>query len=234
LSDGLYDPITRQKTYLLVAERLLELIGTRELGPGDPIPTERELGRLFCVGRSSIREALRMLQSNALIRREPNGSFAVAEFGNTLDDSVDFLLSVDQADLSELLEVRHMLEAEAAARRHESDIHQLTRETEGMEARLGSEHEFIKADLAFHMAIAQASRNRLIVHLRNAMRTLLWRSLASSLQALGAPEHAIEMHRHILDGTAACDPAEARRRMHEHMSRVEHDTSHRSKPVSVR
>jgi DNA-binding FadR family transcriptional regulator len=84
------------------------------------------------------------------------------------------------------------------------------------------------------MAIARASRNRLIVHLMHAMRGLLQHSLASSFQVPGGPENAIEMHRLILGAIAACDPAEARRRMHEHMSRVEHDTSRRSRSANVR
>lgn len=223
MSDGLYEPVTRQKTYQLVADRLLRLIGTQELGPGDPIPSERELGRLYRVGRSSIREALRMLESKAIIRSEPNGGFVVAEFAGTLNDSFDVLLSV--ADLRELFEVRHMIEGEAsalaAARRHESDIGRIAREIGAMEAGLGSERAFITADLRFHEAIAQASQNRLIVHLMAAMRTQLERSLASSVRVPGAPEHAIEMHRRILEAIEARDPGEARRRMHEHVSRVE-------------
>jgi GntR family transcriptional regulator, transcriptional repressor for pyruvate dehydrogenase complex len=227
LSDSLYEPVARQKTYELVAERLLALISSRHLGPGDPIPAERELGQLYRVGRSSIREALRMLESKGVIRSEPNGSFTVADFANTLNHSLDFLLSVDQADFGELFEVRHMLEAEAAAlaatRRRESHVEQMARETDAMAAALGSEHDFITADLRFHLTIAQATDNRLIVHLMHAIRTLLQRSLASSFHVPGSPEHAIEMHRLILDAIAARDPDGARRQMHEHVSRVERE-----------
>jgi DNA-binding FadR family transcriptional regulator len=227
VSDSLHEPVVRQKTYELVAERLLALISSRHLGPGDPIPSERELGQLYRVGRSSIREALRMLESKGVIRSEAAGSFTVAEFTNTLNHSLDFLLSVDQADFGELFEVRHMLEAEAAAlaavRRHDSDVEQMRRETEAMASGLGSEQEFITADLRFHLTIAQASQNRLIVHLMQAIRTLLQRSLASSFHVPGSPEHAIEMHRLILDAIAARDPEQARRQMHQHVSRVERE-----------
>lgn len=229
LSDSLYEPVARQKTYELVAERLLALISARHLGPGDPIPSERELGQLYRVGRSSIREALRMLESKGVIRSESAGSFAVAEFGNTLNHSLDFLLSVDQADFGELFEVRHMLEAEAAAlaasRRRDADVDEMAREIEAMDAGLASEQDFITADLRFHLAIAQASQNRLIVHLMHAIRTLLQRSLASSFHVPGSPEHAVEMHRRILGAIAAQDPDEARRQMHEHVSRVEREVT---------
>jgi GntR family transcriptional regulator, transcriptional repressor for pyruvate dehydrogenase complex len=54
------EPITKQKTYELIADQLLGEIGTR-LHPGDTFPTERELTESFKVGRSSVREGLRML-----------------------------------------------------------------------------------------------------------------------------------------------------------------------------
>lgn len=219
-----YEPIARQKTYELVAERLLALISEGDLRPGDAVPAERELAQAYGVGRSSIREALRMLESKGVIQSAGNGSFIVAAFGDTLNRSLDFLISVDQADFRELFEVRHMLEAEAAAlaaERHvEPDIAEMARQIAAMQAGLQSEADFIAADLRFHMAIAQATRNRLIVHLMHAIRSQLQRSLASSFHVPGSPEHAIEMHRLILDAVAAREPDEARRRMHEHVTRV--------------
>ena len=60
-------PIERRNTYELVAESLLALISERHLKPGDALPTERELMQHYGVGRSSVREALRMLESKGLI-----------------------------------------------------------------------------------------------------------------------------------------------------------------------
>jgi GntR family transcriptional repressor for pyruvate dehydrogenase complex len=225
VSEGLFEPIERRKTYELVEERLLGLISSGRLGPGDAMPSERELAQQYAVGRSSIREALRMLESKGVIRSSGGTSFRVAELGNALNHSLDFLLSVDQADFAELFEVRHMLEAEAsalAAMRHvQADIGELARQIEAMDAGLGDEQDFIIADLRFHMAIAQATRNRLIVHLMHAIRTQLQRSLARSFHVPGSPQHTIEMHRVILEAIAAREPDEARRRMHEHVSQVE-------------
>jgi GntR family transcriptional regulator, transcriptional repressor for pyruvate dehydrogenase complex len=220
-----YDPITRQKTYELVAERLLGLIAEGRLEPGNCMPSERELAQQYGVGRSSIREALRMLESKGVIHSSGNGAFAIAEYGNALNHSLDFLVSVDQADFTELFEVRHMLEAEAvalAAVRHvRPDTEQMAREIAAMEAGLDSEQDFIKADLRFHMTIARAARNRLLVHLMQAIRSQLHRSLSSSFHVPGNPELAIESHRMILDAVERREPDEARRRMHEHVSSVQ-------------
>jgi GntR family transcriptional regulator, transcriptional repressor for pyruvate dehydrogenase complex len=228
LSDkALFEPIARQKTYEIVAERLLGLISSRQLGPGDSIPSERELVELYRVGRSSIREALRMLESKGVIRSGGNGSFAVAEFGNTLNHSLDFLLTVEEADYGELFEVRRILEGEAAAlaasRRDDQDVARMEAEIESMEEGLGSEEGFITADLGFHLNVAQASGNRLIAHLMDAIRTLLQRSLSSAYHIPGSPEGAVIMHRLILEAIAGGRPEEARQRMQEHVSRVERD-----------
>jgi GntR family transcriptional regulator, transcriptional repressor for pyruvate dehydrogenase complex len=228
LSDkALFEPISRQKTYEIVADRLLALISSRHLGPGDVIPSERELVQLYRVGRSSIREALRMLESRGVIRSTGNGSFAVAEFGNTLNNSLDFLLSVDEADYGELFEVRRILEGEAAAlaasRRDDDDVARIEAEIAAMEAGLGSEEGFIMADLRFHLTIAEASGNRLIVHLMEAIRSLLQRSLSSAYHIPGSPEGAVVLHRLILEAIAAGRPEDARQRMQEHVSRVERE-----------
>ncbi|HEY3069330.1 MAG TPA: FadR/GntR family transcriptional regulator [Gaiellaceae bacterium] len=224
---ALFEPISRQKTYEIVAERLLGLISSRHLGPGDAIPSERELVELYAVGRSSVREALRMLESKGVIKSSGNGSFAVAQFGNPLNNSLDFLLSVDEADYGELFEVRRILEGEAAAlaasRRNDDDVTRMEAEIAAMEQELDSEEGFITADLRFHLTIARASGNRLIAHLMDAIRSLLQRSLSSAYHIPGSPERAVVLHRLILEAIANKRPEEARQRMQEHISRVERD-----------
>ena len=225
MSDPLYEPIARQKTYELVEQHLLGLVSGGRLQPGAAMPPERELAQQYSVGRSSIREALRMLESKGVIRCAGTASFTVAEYGNALDHSLRFLVSVDQADCTELFEVRKTLEGEAAAlaavRHVAADLAQIASEIDEMEAALSSEQDFIEADLRFHMTIAKAARNRLLVHLMQAIRSQLHMSLESSFHVPGNPELAIENHRVILDAVRRREPDEARRRMHEHVSSVQ-------------
>jgi GntR family transcriptional repressor for pyruvate dehydrogenase complex len=229
LSDSVLaaEPIARRKTYELVAERLLALISSHRLGPRDVLPPERELVKLYGVGRSSVREALRMLESKGAIRSQGNGAFAVAEFPNALNQSLDFLLAVDEADYGELFEVRRILEGEAAAlaatRRRRPELEQMEEAVEQMAEGLSSEERFITADLRFHLIVAGATRNRLIAHLMHAIRALLQRSLASAYRIPGSPERAIELHRLISEAIAHRRPEDARQRMQEHVSRVERD-----------
>ena len=220
-------PIERRKTYELVADRLTEEISSRTLSPGDLLPPERELVAAFGVGRSSIREALRMLESRGLIEGRGNGTFAVAALRNPLNQGFHLLLAADEADTAELFGVRRILEGESAAlaatRRTNADLRAMNTAVDAMEAGLDSEQSFIDADLRFHLHIAEATRNRVVVHLMHAIRELLQRSLSSSYHIPGSPDRAIELHRLILEAIAAKRPEDARQRMQEHVSRVERD-----------
>jgi GntR family transcriptional repressor for pyruvate dehydrogenase complex len=220
-------PIDRRKTYELVAERLIQQVGAGQLKPGDVLPTERELVQLYSVGRSSVREALRMLESKGLIAANGNGTFSVADLRNPLNNSFDLLVTLDAASYAELFEVRRFVEGESAAlaaqRRTKAQLRRMESEIEAMAEGLGSEEQFIAADLRFHLTVAEATRNRVVADLMHAIRDLLQRSLSSAYHISGSPERAIEMHRLIVEAIAAKRPEEARQRMQEHVARVERD-----------
>ncbi len=158
-------PIERRKVYAQIAERLLAQIGAGHLRPGDPLPTERQLTQSFRVGRSSVREALRILESQGLIKPVESGSFVVADASTPLHHSLDLLLALQGGTLRELFEVRKILEAESAAlaatRRTESEMSAMADAIEEMEESLQAQERYIEADLRFHLTIAAATRNRM-------------------------------------------------------------------------
>jgi len=228
LSDKLtISPIERRKTYELVAEHLTAQIAARALGPGAAVPSERELVEAFKVGRSSVREALRMLESGGLIENRGNGTFVVSPVRNTLNQSLGVLLSVDETDLRELFEVRRILEGEcaalAAARGGDGDLERMEEAIAAMEAGLGSEQEYIDADLSFHLTIAESTGNRVVAHLMHAIRDHVHAALGTVFHIPGSPERSLEQHREIVDAIRLRRPDEARARMHEHIGRVEHE-----------
>jgi len=222
---ALRQPIERRNTYELVAESLLALISERHLKPGDALPTERELMQHYAVGRSSVREALRMLESKGLITASGSGSFAVADFRNPLNDSLSLLLAVEESSLRELFQVRRILEGEAVAlateAREEAHVERMRAATELMREGLSSQEDYINADLAFHLTVAEATQNRLILHLMHAIRDQLHRALGSIYNIPGSPARSVDDHELIIDAVAKRKPDEARARMHEHLTRVE-------------
>lgn len=224
------DPIARRKTYELVADRLVALIGEGSFQPGDPLPTERELTASFQVGRSSVREALRMLESQGVIRSANGGAFAVADAAYPLNSSLRLLLTLDESSrMHDVIELRSILECEAAAlaaERHGPE--HLTRMdeaieemTEGLEEPEGD--AFIDADLRFHLAVAEATGNRVLLHSMQAVRDVIRRMLMTVFNLPGSAARAVEEHRSVRAAIAAGNASRARDEMRAHLIRVELD-----------
>ncbi len=224
-------PIERRRVYEQIADHLLAEISERRLKPGDSLPTERELTESFHVGRSSVREALRMLESRDVIRPAGKpagkGAFEVAEYANPLSRSLHLLVALEEGSLLDLFEVRKILEVEAAglaaARRTDEDLKHMSGAIDAMTDGLDSQERYIAADLRFHLAVAAATRNRICLRMMHAIRDSLHRALASIYQIPGSPQHSITQHRLILESIAARNADGARERMREHLLRVERD-----------
>jgi GntR family transcriptional regulator, transcriptional repressor for pyruvate dehydrogenase complex len=227
-----YQPIERRKLYELIADQLLRRVGERQLQPGDALPTERELTQGFRAGRSSVREALRMLESKGVIENRGSGTFVVAGYANPLNSSMQLLLSLDQATMLDVYELRRILECEAAglaAERH-GDAHLALMDAaiDDMAAALASEDDgrgaqYIDADLRFHLAIAEATRNGVILHAMDAVRGVIRRALMSIFLVSGSAERSFDQHRAIRSAIALRDAEAARAEMRAHLVRVESD-----------
>jgi len=170
-----------------------------------------------------------MLESKGLIESVGNGSFAVSNFRNPLNNSLKLLLSLDEANMREIYELRRILEAEAAAlaaeRRGSADLDEMEAAIADMAAGLETDgaDAYIDADLRFHLAIAKASGNRLVLYSMHALRDLIRRALMSIYLIPSSPERSLEQHRLIRSAIAAQDADRARDEMRAHLVRVEAD-----------
>jgi GntR family transcriptional regulator, transcriptional repressor for pyruvate dehydrogenase complex len=223
----MFEPIERKKVYELVAERLVQEISDRRLNPGDELPRERYLAEAYGVGRSSVREALRMLESRGLIASPGGGRLVVADYANPLNQSLALLLRMHDGDLGELFEVRRILEVEsaglAALRRTVSDVEAMRTAQGAMEEGLDSADRYVDGDVQFHLAVAAATHNRVATYMMQAIRDVLHRALLSIYQIPGSPERSLGQHRQILNAIKARRSDQARERMRQHLLRVELD-----------
>jgi GntR family transcriptional repressor for pyruvate dehydrogenase complex len=221
-----FAPIERRKVYEQVSERLTAQIGS-SLHPGDALPSERELAERYGVGRSSIREALRMLESRGLIESRGSGAFVVAAWRNPFHEPLSLVVAGEDVNRMQLFEVRRMLEAEAAAlaarRRSQGDLELMREATDEMEACIGASDAFVAADIRFHLVIAEATGNRLLLHLMQAIREQLTETFGTVFQFPGGPARSVEQHRLITLAITAEDAERARRLMTEHILRVEQE-----------
>jgi GntR family transcriptional regulator, transcriptional repressor for pyruvate dehydrogenase complex len=226
-----YVPIERRKVYELVADQLVSQIGEQHLRPGDALPPERELMQRYRVGRSSVREALRMLESRGLIESVGNGSFAVAGYANPLNNSLQLLLSLDQASMHDIYELRRIVECEAAAlaaeRRSDAHLRLMDEAIEEMAEglRTAGGDRYVDADLRFHLAIAEATDNGVILHAMRAVRDVIRRALVEIFPIPGTPARSLRQHRTIRSAIADGDADRARDAMRRHLLRVESDVN---------
>ena len=165
-----YKTVKRNSTPELVMNQILKSIESGEMKPGDKLPTEHQLIEMFGVGRSTIREAtstlsmlgyLQSIQGKGCYVREDLDPFKAT--GLALQDMQSATNIID------LMEVREILECNAvrlAARRADSeDIARIKTACSKMKKNVKNLNRFIENDFEFHIAIAYASKNQLILEL---------------------------------------------------------------------
>lgn len=160
----------------MVAEQLKQQIVEGVYKIGDKLPTEPELMKTFKVGRSSIREAGKLLVNMGVVQvRQGSGTFVADP-----SDNDDVSIKMSNANRTELDEVRKILDIaiveKAVARKTEKDIERMQSSLEARKANAknGLLKECIEADLNFHIAIADATHNRILADIyRSASRHLL-------------------------------------------------------------
>ena len=186
-------PSTLRKRSLAeeLAERLQTQIGEGRFRTGEKLPPEPELMRLFGVGRSTVREAVRILSDLGFLQvRQGAGTFVVREDASSLVEQ-----RMKRADIRELDEVRGILEAAIAGK--DLADRKAAAETNRLE-------QCIDADANFHEAIAQATHNAILAELYRATALHLregFRRIYSDTGYLLAshPLHE-QLARHILRG----------------------------------
>jgi GntR family transcriptional repressor for pyruvate dehydrogenase complex len=126
--------------------------------------------------------------------------------------------------------VRRSLDCEAAAlaaeRRTDAHLEEMAAAISEMDASLGNVHSaerFIDADLRFHLAVAEATGNRMVVHSMQAVRDVVRRALLTIVLIPRSPESAVIEHRAIRASIESRDPARARDEMRAHLARVQSD-----------
>lgn len=223
--------ITRvQPAYQQVADQLRQRILDGSLSVGDRLPTEIELSEIFGVGRSTVREALRVLASKDLIRttRGTTGGTFVArvEFNQVseyLETTFGLMTGADDLSLDNLLEARECLEVPAAglaAVRHEEHHLQAMREAVEREKVTRAREPKFREHRTFHGVLVDATGNRLLgVMAEPVFRVLLARTADRDMPAEYWAQIDVE-HTAICGYVAAGDARGAEQAMRAHLTTV--------------
>lgn len=192
-----FQPVQSTKLVDDVVQQIQQHISAGTILPGDKLPPEPELMQLFHVGRSTIREAVRVLVSAGLLEKKQG-------FGTYLKSKPiiqePLAQRLQRAELIEVFEARKMIDIEisrlAALRHDDSDLANMRKhlDTRKMALQQNDRELYATADVDFHMAIAIASKNAVLIDLYRTFTHVL--SNAMSTLNLNNSSHDPQSHQH--------------------------------------
>src|SRR3989442_15441500 len=209
-----------------IARQFKQRIGKGGLKTGDRLRTERELAEKFVVSRTSVREALRALESLGFVEIRPGEGTFVREMSvDSLVGPLALVMTAQREAIGELFEARRVLEPAiaslAASRATPEEVQEMQRILDDQAREIGAGKTGLAQDAAFHAAIGTAAHNRAITRIAHAVMDLLTQSREESLNTPGRPTRSHQDHRRILQAIARRNATAARQAMLDHLVAVE-------------
>lgn len=225
---SLFQEVKRIRISDTVVEQILALIESGKLKPGDQLPGERELVEQFRVGRATVREALRILESQGVISVRPGkGAFVTGDLaGLSGHEGIMVWLREHSDEILDLLEIREALEQRAAylaARRTDSRILMEMQETLREAERCVNEQDYTRlgyVDHQFHKLLAKASGNVVLSQIIDAVSEFMLSPRRSIQRLPGRGVTSLAEHRAILDAIKNGDPEAAQQAVSVHVTSV--------------
>lgn len=226
-----YKQIKPRKINEEVAEALLEMIKNGELKPGDKLNSVQQLAESFNVGRSAVREALSALRAMGLVEMKQGEGTYIREFDPMmLTLPLPTAVLMNETDIVHLLEVRKILEVgaagSAAINRKEEDLIKMSELLDAMREGLVDEELGEKADLMFHLAIANATHNPILKGLMSNVAGMMVESMRETrrlwlFSKQATTERLYQEHSKIYQAIKDQDTIQAQRLIIEHLENVE-------------
>lgn len=220
------EPIKSTRIYEEIVRQIRAMIGEGRLKSGDRLPPERDLAEKFVVSRTSVREALRALESLGLVEIRPGeGTFVREVSVERLIQPLALVVASQREAIGELFEARRLLEpiiaGLAATRATPEERQEMERILDAQAKEVANGATGIAQDAQFHAAIGTAAHNRAINRILNAIMDLLSQSREESLNTAGRPERSHADHCRVLQAIVRRDPAAAEQAMRDHLVGVE-------------
>jgi len=240
-------PIDSRRAWEVVLQHIEGDLLAGRLAPGDHLPAERTLSTDLGVGRSSVREALRVLEALGLIRTQTgsgpqSGAIIVARPSGGMSSLMRLQVAAQGFDVRDVVKTRLVLEAAVVTELAEVasaaplDLGAATRLLDAMDAdgRV-SEAEFLALDAAFHLALAELSGNAVIASMMAGLRNSIESYVLAGVPNLPSwPETSGRLrheHRAIVDAIEAGDAERARDLVNAHITGYYTETNFISAPA---
>jgi GntR family transcriptional regulator, transcriptional repressor for pyruvate dehydrogenase complex len=226
----MYKTIQNSRLYEQIVLQIEESVQKGDLKVGDQLPAERELAEQFGVSRTAVREAVKALREKGIVEAFPGrGTFITDGTSHGIRQSLDRMVKNGHPDgFTFLVEVREILEPEiaslAAARAQEQDLAAMREAISVMDAARQDPDAYIEADLDFHLSLAEAAANPLILSLIDSIVGILREQRIGIFRVDGGPERGQYHHKRILHAIEHRDSRGAREAMKAHLGQVREDS----------
>lgn len=207
-----------------IISQIGNLINSKNLEPGDKLPSERMLSEKFDVSRSNVREAIQKLEFYGILKSIPQSGTFVANIGATaMDGMIEDILRLDDPDFKSLVETRILLELKtsrlAALRRTDEDLKQMKLALDAYSKKALNGEDAVQEDLLFHLAIAKASGNSTM----NTFMLIITPEIITNFEThhvcdKNLATQGIKEHQDIYDAIKNQNPTLAKEKMKEHFS----------------
>ena len=222
-------PIERVPVVVQVVNNVQELIDSEELKPGDKMPTERELIEMFGVGRSTVREALRMLQAKGVVEfKQGKGAFVAEKTEDPQVSAKNWFkeLGAKVADFMEMRIAVEPISTRLAIQRATAEEVAKIAEAHNMyiqSVQAGDPLKLAAYDEAFHLEIARATHNELFINIQIAIKECFFETRVKSFTIQERVNGAIIPHQKILDAFYTKDAEAGYKGMLEHLTQAFED-----------
>src|SRR5271170_7411018 len=228
-----YKVVRTSRLYEQIVQQIEESVLKGILKPGDQLPAERELAQTLGVSRTAVREAVKTLREKGLVEAySGRGTFITDGTSQAARQSFDLMVKIgqqgQQEGLPHLVELRLTLEpgiaAMAAERVTDEDLTAMREAVAVMDRSQENAEAYIEADLDFHLALAEAVANPLILSLIDSIVGLLREQRIRIFNVEGGPQRGQFHHKRILEAMEGRDPEMARSAMRAHLEQVRQDS----------
>jgi len=216
--------IKYHRVYEDVIEQIEHLILEGNLAPGDVLPTERELATAFGISRGTLREAFRILEREGLIEARPGGGRFLSKNISKAEDQKRMLENIERATIIELLEAREIFETGIVELAVKRATRQDIAEIESALERWGKididSDDPGNPDQAFHLSIARATHNVVLVNLIELHMDLLQKTATKTVDIPGRRAEVYTEHLRILQAIKEKDAQKAKEALLHHIGQV--------------
>lgn len=207
-------------------QQIVDMIKRHEYDENNYLPSEGELAKRFGVSRVTIREAVKSLEIRGFLRRiHGKGICVLDDSVNAMARSISDMITQRDCTTVEVLEVRQIVEESCARlatlRADEEDLRALESCLKGMEESGQMDESYYTSDLNFHLHLAKATKNNLLIAIVTSYTPMLRESIIAASQTDYCIEQKFHYHRRIYESICAKDAEQAVAQMRIHLTATE-------------